>query len=107
MPDSEYLCLTLLANADESEAAFKARLTAAWTQLLRSDKDTYDAVYSEAKAFERTKGVVSRSYMVAAEAADAVAAALTTAGVQVAEVDPDDVYSKYEAAPPDWFWIEH
>lgn len=107
MADSEYLCLTLLAAPDEGEAAFKARLTAAWTHLLRSDKNTYDAVYSEAKVFERTGGRVSRSYMVTAEAADAVATALTAAGVEVRKVDPDDVYSKYEASGSEWFQIAH
>lgn len=107
MAESEYLCVTLLAAPDETEAAFKARLTAAWTQVLRSDKDTYDAVYSEAKAFELLGGRVSRAYMVTAEAADAVAAALTAAGVEVGEVDPDDVYSKYEASGSEWFQIAH
>ena len=107
MAESEYLCLTLLANADESEAAFKARLTVAWTHLLRSDKDTYDAVYSEAKVFERTGGRVSRAYMVTAEAADSVAAALTAVGVEVGAIDPDDAYSKYEASGSEWFQIAH
>jgi len=32
---------------------------------------------------------------------------LTAASVDFVPVDEDDVYSKYEAAPPDWFWIEH
>lgn len=107
MNESEYLCLTLLANAGESEAAFKSRLTAAWTQVLRTAKDTYDAVYAEAKAFEATNGRVSRAYMVDAEAAGAVAAALVASGVEVAEVDTDDVYSKYEASGSEWFQIAH
>ena len=107
MADGEYLCLTLLANADETEAAFKSRLTAAWTQLLRSAKDTYDAVYAEAKVFERTGGIVSRSYMVAAGAAEAVAAALAASGVTARALDADDVYSKYEASGSEWFQIAH
>jgi hypothetical protein len=107
MADSEYLYLILLANADEAESAFKARLTAAWTQLLRSAPDTYDAVYAEAKAFDRTNGRVSRAYMVEADAADAVAAALTASGVEVVPLDPDDVYSKYEASGGEWFQLAH
>src|SRR5437868_7083797 len=98
MPDREYLCLTLLSNPGEPESAFKARLTIAWTHLLRTAKDTYDAVYAEAKAFDTTGGRVSRAYMVAADAADAVAAALTASGVEVVEVDDQDVYTKYEAS---------
>ncbi len=49
MPD--YLNLTLVANPGESESAFKSRLTAFWTHLLRSDPDTYEAVFAEAKEF--------------------------------------------------------
>jgi len=107
MADGEYLCLTLLANPDETESQFKSRLTAAWTQLLRSAKDTYDAVYAEAKAFERTSGVVSRAYMVATEAALAVAAALAASGVTALALDADDVYTKYEASGSEWFQIAH
>ena len=33
--------------------------------------------------------------------------ALKSAKMGHLPVDPDDVYSKYEAAPPEWFWIEH
>src|SRR5215207_683723 len=98
MADSEYLHLTLTANAGESEAAFKSRLTAAWTHLLRSAPDTYAAVYAEAKAFEITDGRVSGAYMVEAGAAQAVAEALALQGVAARPLDPDDVYSKYEAS---------
>ena len=86
----EYLCLTLLANAGESEAAFKSRLTAAWTHLLRTAPDTYEAVYAEAKAFETTAGRVSRAYVVEAAAAEAVVAALATQGVTAQPIDTDD-----------------
>ena len=103
----EYLCLTLLANAGESEAAFKSRLTAAWTHLLRTAPDTYEAVYAEAKEFETTSGRVSRAYVVEAEAAGAVAAALATQGVTAQPIDPDDTYSKYEASGSEWFQISH
>jgi hypothetical protein len=103
----EYLCLTLLANAGESEAAFKSRLTAAWTHLLRTAPDTYEAVYAEAKAFETTEGCVSRAYMVEAEAAEAVAVALATQGVTAQPIDSGDTYSKYEASSSEWFQIPH
>lgn len=105
---TEYLCLTLVAGAGESEAAFKSRLTAAWTQLLRADPDTYEAVFAEAKEFEVTRdGHVSRAYMVEAGAAEAVAAALAASGVTTLPLDPDDTYSKYEASGGEWFQIPH
>ena len=105
MPD--YLNLTLVANPGESESAFKSRLTAFWTHLLRSDPDTYEAVFAEAKEFEAAGGRVSRAYMVEAGAARAVADALTASGIAAAPVDPDDTYSKYEASGSEWFQIPH
>ena len=45
---NDYLCLTLVANPGESEAAFASRLTAFWTHLLRTQKETYEAVLGEA-----------------------------------------------------------
>ncbi|QJW93590.1 hypothetical protein [Frigoriglobus tundricola] len=104
---TEYLCLTLLARADEPEDAFKARLTAFWTHLLRTQPDTYDAVFAEAKAFDTTDGRTSRAYMVGADAIDAVTQALTANGVDAAPVDADDVYTKYEASASEWFQIAH
>jgi hypothetical protein len=103
----EYLCLTLLANAGESETAFKSRLTSFWTHLLRSAPDTYAAVFAEAKDFDTTGGRVSRAYMVAVDSAAAVAASLAGNGVEALPLDPDDTYTKYEASGSDWFQIPH
>jgi hypothetical protein len=107
MTDNEYLCLTLVANASEAEAAFKARLTVFWTYLLRTAPDTYEAVFAEAKAFGVTGGRAAREYMVEANAAEAVSAALTANGIATLPLDPDDVYSKYEASGSEWFQIPH
>ena len=104
---TEYLCLTLVANAGESEAAFKSRLTAFWTHLLRTQKDVYEAVFAEAKEFETSGSCVSRAYMVQAEAAEAVASALGASGIATLPLDPDDTYSKYEASGSEWFQIPH
>jgi hypothetical protein len=104
---TEYLCVTLLARAGETEDAFKTRLTVFWTHLIRTQPDTYAAVFAEAKAFDTTDDRVSRAYMVEAGAADAVAEALTTNGVEAAPVDADDVYTKYEASGSEWFQIAH
>ncbi len=102
---TEYICLTLLGNAGESEAAFKARLAAFWTHMLRTKPDDYVRVYAEATRFGNTAGPISRQYMVEADAADAVTAELTAHGIAFAPVDADDTYTKYEATSPDWFQI--
>ena len=107
MADSEYLCLTLTALAGESESAFASRLTAAWTHLLRTAPDTYEAVFAEAKEFETANSRVSRAYMVETDAAEAVSSALAAQGVEALALDADDVYSKYEASGSEWFQIPH
>ena len=104
---TDYLCLTLLARAEESEAAFKSRLTSFWTHLLRNRPDDYAKVYAEATHFGSTEGKLSRQYLVEADAIDVLTDDLTTSDVDFLPVDADDMYTKYEAAPPDWFWIEH
>jgi hypothetical protein len=104
---TEYVCLTLLGESGESEAAFKSRLAAFWTHLLRTRKDDYEKVYAEATKFGTTDGRVSRQYMVEADVIDVVTAELSGNGVAFAPVDTDDTYSKYEAASPDWYQIPH
>jgi hypothetical protein len=108
---TDYLCLTLVANASESEAAFKSRLTAFWTHLLRTQKVTYEAVFAEAKEFDTTprngSDCVSRAYMVEAGAAQAVCDALAASGIDALPLDLDDTYTKYEASGSEWFQIPH
>ena len=107
MDDAEYLCVTLVADPGEAEAAFKGRLSAFWTHMLRNKPDDYERVYAEATRFEPVDGSVGRKYMVEVGVLDVLVGELAAAGVKVVPPDPDDTYSKYEAAPPDWFWIEH
>ena len=104
---TEYLCLTLLAPTGETESAFKSRLTVFWSHLIRAQPDTYAAVYAEATHFGTTDGNVSRAYMVAADAAEAVVESLTANGIATSPLDPDDVYTKYEASSSEWFQIAH
>jgi hypothetical protein len=103
----EYLCLTLLAQPGEPEAAFKSRLTAFWTHLLRTRPDTYKAVFAEAKDFDTADGRTARQYMVEEGAADAVVAALAASGVAALPPDRADTYTKYEASGSEWFQIPH
>ncbi|MCI0704281.1 MAG: hypothetical protein L0241_24750 [Planctomycetia bacterium] len=104
---SEYLCLTLIASAGEAESAFKSRLTAFWTHLLRTRKDTYEAVFAESTHSGTTDGRVSRQYMVEVSAAQMVLAELSACGIASLPLDPDDTYSKYEASGSEWFQIPH
>jgi hypothetical protein len=104
---TEYLCLTLLSRASESEAAFKARLAAFWTLLLRTRPDDYAKVYAEASRYGSAEGRISRQYMVEVDGVDLLLADLTSNEIDFAAVDHDDTYSKYEATSPDWFQIPH
>lgn len=103
----EYLAFTLLSAPGEEEAAFRARLSGLWSAMLRAEPAAFEQVYAEQVAFERVGDQLGRKYLVEADAVPAVEAAATAAGLEYQPVDGDDVYSKYEAAPPDWFWIEH
>ena len=104
---TEYVCLTLLAEPGESEAAFKGRLAAFWTHMIRNRPDDYERVYSEAVAFETEGGRLCRRYMVATEAIEGLGRELAAHRVAAAPVDADDLYSKAEASAPEWFQIEH
>ncbi len=103
----EYVILTVRGRPGEGEAAFKSRLTAFWTHVLRTRPDDYEGVYAEATRYGRDGDAVTRQYFVAADALDAVLAELAAAAVDNAPADRDDLYSKYEATSPDWFQLDH
>lgn len=103
----EYVCLSLTSHPGESESDFKSRLTAFWTHMLRTKPDDYEKVYAEATQFETEDSTLVRKYMVEASGIDSLEAELTAKGIAFEPSDRDDLFSKYEAAPPDWFWIEH
>ena len=103
----EYVCVTVLGNAGESQEAFRAKLTEFWTHMLRHQPDDYEAVYAELTAFETVGDCSSRRYMVEVGGVPALLMALMAAGIALQPVDPDDVYNKYEASGSEWFQIEH
>ena len=103
----EYLCLTVVSRASEPEAEFKSRLSAFWTKMLRERPDDFEKVYAETVAFERHAERVSRRYLIEVGVSRVLEGELAAAGLEFAPLDPDDLYTKYEAAPPEWFWIEH
>ena len=105
--DTEYLCLTILARPGETEAAFKTRISEFWTTVVRGLPDLFEKVYAETTAFEPHADLLSRKYLVEADSANELTQVMTRSQMDHLPLDPDDLYTKYEAAPPEWFWIEH
>ena len=104
---NDYLCITVSSRPGEGRADFSARLSQFWTHMLRNHKDEFEKVYAETTAFGSEGDHVTRQYLVEAGVADLLKREFATAGVEHQPIDPDDVYSKYEATPPEWMWIEH
>ena len=103
----EYHCVTLLSHPGEAEADFKARLSAFWTHLLREHDALFARVYAETAAFDRVGERLGRKYLFEAGALTELREQLQGRAMPFEAVDEDEVYSKFEAAPPEWFWIEH
>ncbi|MGL6075146.1 MAG: hypothetical protein ACRC8S_13380 [Fimbriiglobus sp.] len=103
----EFVCVTVLSEPGESEAAFKSRLTAFWTHMLRQRESTYEQVYSEATKFEADGDQLSRQYMVMPEGVEVLEAELKAAKIGHETIDVDDTYNKYEASGAGWFQLDH
>jgi hypothetical protein len=103
----EYLCLTVLSLPGESQADFAARLSQFWTHMLRNHPAEFEKVYAETTTFGCEDDRQSRQYLVQGDVADLLEREFAAVGLDHESIDRDDVYSKYEATPPDWMWIEH
>jgi hypothetical protein len=103
----EYLLLTVKSQTGEAEDRFNGRLIAFWSHFLRTRPAEYQRVYAETTRFEAVGDRVTRQYLVAADVVDVVTEHLAAAGVAHEPLDRDDLYSKYEATPPQWFQIPH
>lgn len=103
----DYLMLTVKSRLGESEPDFKARLSDFWTRQLRNRPDDFEKVYAETVAFESAGGRLTRQYLIEASIAGVIEQELAAGGVDHDPLDRDDLYPKYEAAPPEWMWIEH
>jgi hypothetical protein len=104
---NDYLCVTVLSKPGEGEADFKARLSTFWTHMLRTCKADFEKVYAETSAFEAHDDRLSRKYLIESDVTARLEGELRAQGMDFEPIDEDDVYSKYEATPPEWFWIEH
>jgi hypothetical protein len=103
----EYLCITVISRLGESQPDFAARLSQFWTHMLRNHKDDFEKVYAETTSFGDEDGRVSRKYLVQHGGADLLEREFAAKSLDHEPIDRDDVFSKYEATPPDWMWIEH
>ena len=103
----EYVCLTVRTRPDEPADGFNKRLIDFWSGMLRTRKDDFERVFAETTRVAAAGDRLTRQYFVAADAADAVAGELAGAGLDHDPPDHEDLYSKYEATPPEWFQIPH
>ncbi|HLW67445.1 MAG TPA: hypothetical protein VKS79_19175 [Gemmataceae bacterium] len=103
----EYVCLTVLSQPGESQADFAARLSHFWTHMLRNRKSDFEKIYAETTNFGNDDDRLSRQYLAQLEVIDILEAEMRTAGIDFEPVDRDDIFSRYEATPPDWMQIEH
>jgi hypothetical protein len=103
----DHLCIVVRSKPGESKDEFHKRLIEFWSQLLRGRPDDYKRVYAESSEVEATGSAWGRKYLVHVEAADVLEAELKRAGLEHDPIDGEDRYSKYEAAPPEWFQIPH
>jgi hypothetical protein len=103
----EYVCITIRSRPEETVDAFNKRLIDFWSVMLRGKKAEYEGVYAETTKFSSVDDRMSRQYMVAADVADVLADQLSSARIDHDPIDRDDLYSKYEATPPEWFQIPH
>lgn len=103
----EFVCITLISKPGEPAGDFSARLSRFWTHLLRGRPEDFKKVYAETTSFEPKGERHSRQYLIEAEIMDMLEAEMRAAEIDFEPIDPDELYSKYEASPPHWMQIEH
>lgn len=107
IPMDEFVCVTLVSDPDEQRELFHLRLAGFWTHMLRSSPDKYERVYAESSESEVRGNRVVRRYLVGAEISELLQHELSALGVEFDPIDLDDLYSKFEASPPEWFQVPH
>lgn len=103
----DYVCVSVRSRPNEAEAEFAARLSRFWTHLLRDCPDEFARVYAETTRFDAHGDRLGRQYLAELGVADWIETELAAADLDHEPIDRDDLYSKYEAAPPEWMQIEH
>jgi hypothetical protein len=105
--EDEFLCITAVSNAGESQADFSGRLSQFWTHMLRDFPDVFERVYAETIEFEKEDDVFTRQYLCEEAAVDVVLEEMKRVGMAHKPVNRNDHWSKYEATPTEWWQIEH
>lgn len=103
----DYLCVTVRSRPGEGEPAFKSRLSEFWTHMLRQFPDEFEKVYAETSAFDADGDHCTRQYLVELSGIDVIKREMAAQKIDHQPIDRDDHYSKFEATPPEWIWIEH
>jgi hypothetical protein len=103
----EFVCISVVSQPGESEAAFAARLSRFWTHLLRNFKSDFEKVYAETTEFEEHAGRLCRKYLAREEVVSLLEREMNAGGLDFEPIDRGEVYSKYEAVAPEWMQIEH
>ena len=103
----DFLCLTVQSRPAESPADFSSRLSRFWTHMLRTRQSDFEKVYAETTSFEQAGDRLTRNYLVMEEVVHLLEHELTAAAIDFAPVDHNELYSRYEATPPEWMQIEH
>jgi len=75
--------------------------------MLRRHKAAFEKIYAETPAFEKKGELLVRKYLIEADIVAELEPQLRSQGIDFEPIDEDEVYSRYEATPPEWFWIEH
>ena len=104
---NDYFCLIVLSKPGEGRPEFSSRLSRFWTHMLRNFKADFEKVYAEKCQFEAAGDRLSRKYLFEESVVERLEVELPSAEIEFEPIDRDDVYSKYEASPPEWMQIEH
>lgn len=103
----DHICIVVRSKPNESGEGFKKRLIEFWSHVIRTRPDEYEHIYAESAEMDAEGSTWTRKYLVDVEVIDVLETELKSAGLQYDPVDRDDLYSKYEATPPEWFQIPH
>ncbi len=103
----DYLCVTVLSRPGEAQDTFAKRLSLFWTHMLRARKDDFEKVYAETTSFVKEGDQLTRQYLAACEVVSVLEEELQRAGFDHHPIDPEDLYSRFEAVSPEWMQIEH
>lgn len=103
----DFVIVTVRSGPAEPADAFNKRLIAFWSGMVRAKKADYERVYAETSRFASDGDQLTRQYMVGSDVAAILVRELAAAGLLHDPIDPDDLYSKFEATPPEWFQIPH